>query len=85
MLEFKFGGGLNKNRMKREQGIPPVSGLSNPKEGVTFNKDRRDAALWKEKSKVQFWTCSFESSNLQGHREKIPQGGGGWGKDGVGG
>lgn len=68
-MEFRFGGGLNRNRRKREQGSPPVSGLSNPMDGVTFKKDRREAALGKEKSKVQFWTCSFESSNLQGHRE----------------
>ena len=68
-MEFKFGGGFYRNRRKREQGTPPVSGLSNPMDGVIFKKDRREAALAKAKSKVQFWTCSFESSNLQGHRE----------------
>lgn len=44
-MEFRFGGGLNRNRRKREQGSPPVSGLSNPMDGVTLRKTG-EKQLW---------------------------------------
>lgn len=52
-----------KSIKKREQGR--MFGSSSQMDGVVIEKDRRDAeaALGREKSKIRFWTCSFERSH----------------------